>query len=383
MRKLIWQNSLGDEINLTKAPFGIINWEGFSNAPLNIQSQQVPMQDGSVFLDALIENRDLSVTLSIQDGNDLEKRYELERQLIKILNPKLGEGYLIYTNDFISKRIKCVPQIPLFPNKNSNDPGTQKGELAWTACEPYWEDLEETSIFLKAGSRKIVENNGDVVTGIKIDLFTNNVSNPQVKSFTENKLIKLNGSFQNGIQINTNVGQKQVTTEELIFNLSNIIVTLYSVTYSESLALFVAVGQNGIILTSSDGINWSSILSGVSTTLQSVTYSESLGLFVIVGNSGTILTSSDGINWTSRTSGVSTILYSVTYLESLGLFVIVGQSEIILKSSFTLAENLISTLTPDSDMRLNLEVGKNEILLSKFSGNLNGRIIFRQKYIGV
>ena len=383
MRKLVWQNSLGDEINLTKSPFGVINWEGFSNAPLNIQSQQVPMQDGSVFLDALIENRDLNVTLSIQDGNDLEKRYELERQLIHILNPKLGEGYLIYTNDFISKRIKCIPQIPLFPNKNSNDPGTQKGELAWTACEPYWEDLEETSIFLRAGSQTQIINNGDTKIGMKIDFFTNDVTEPQIKSFTENKTIKLNGNFQNEINIETNFGKKKITTRELIFNLSNIGVNLYSITYSESLGLFISVGNNGTILTSSDGINWTSRTSGVSKDLNSITYSESLGLFVVVGENGTILTSSDGINWTSRTSGVSTWLYSVTYSESLGLFVVVGENGTILISAFTPAENLISTLTLDSNMTLGLEVGSNELLLLKSAGNLNGKIRFRQKYIGV
>ena len=106
-------------------------------------------------------------------------------------------------------------------------------------------------------------------------------------------------------------------------------------------------------------------------------------MFVIVGYSGTILTSTDGISWTSVISGVSTILNSITCSESLGLFVVVGNSTTILKSDFTLAENLISTLTPDSDMTLGLQVGKNEILLSKSSGNLNGRIKFRQKYIGV
>jgi len=36
-------------------------------------------------------------------------------------------------------------------------------------------------------------------------------------------------------------------------------------------------------------------------------------LFVVVGNAGTILTSSDGVTWTSRTSGTSGSLYNVTY----------------------------------------------------------------------
>ena len=102
-----------------------------------------------------------------------------------------------------------------------------------------------------------------------------------------------------------------------------------------------------------------------------------------VGFSGIILTSSDGVNWTSITSGISINLNSVTCSENLGMFLIVGVDGIILKSDFALAENLISTLTPNSDMTLSLEVGKNEILLSKTSGNLNGRIKYRQKYIGV
>ena len=37
--------------------------------------------------------------------------------------------------------------------------------------------------------------------------------------------------------------------------------------------------------------------------------------YVAVGNSGTILTSSDGTTWTSRTSGTSNTLNGVTYRE--------------------------------------------------------------------
>ena len=102
MQKLVWQNANGDEINLTGGNYGITEWEGFSNASLNIQNQQVPFQDGAVFLDALIEPRELSVTLKMQDKGNLEERYRMRRELIHILNPKLGEGHLIYTNDFIS-----------------------------------------------------------------------------------------------------------------------------------------------------------------------------------------------------------------------------------------------------------------------------------------
>jgi hypothetical protein len=106
MQKLVWQNANGLEIDLTNGNYGITEWQGFSNTSLTIQQQQVPFQDGGVFLDALIGQRELTVTLAIQDNNNLETRYEKRRELISALNPKLGEGYLIYTNDFISKRIK-------------------------------------------------------------------------------------------------------------------------------------------------------------------------------------------------------------------------------------------------------------------------------------
>ena len=51
--------------------------------------------------------------------------------------------------------------------------------------------------------------------------------------------------------------------------------------------------------------------------LEGITYGNSI--FVTVGRgedgSGTIMTSSDGINWTSRTSGTTNNLWFVTYKE--------------------------------------------------------------------
>ena len=424
MQKLIFRNANGTEIDLTSGDYGITEWEGFSADDLNIQTQSVPFQDGAVFLDALMNQRELTVTVAMQDNNDLEKRYRLRREMISSMNPKLGEGVLIYTNDYLSKQIHVVPQLPVFQNKNSNDSGTPKAQCSFTACEPYWEDLEETSIFIKAGSRTPILNEGDVPTGVKVDLFTTDVTNPQVKNFAENKLVKLNGTFQIGIKIDTNVGKKQILSQEIVIGLSNIGVTLNATAYSEDLELFVTIGRSGTILTSSDGINWTPKNSGVDVDLNSIVYSEELNIFVIVGAVGRILTSSDGINWSRKTSGVNVDLKDITYSEDLGLFVvaggngtiltssdginwkvlnsgitntldgvsynkeqgsffIVGNQGMILKSTFTQEENLISSLTPDSNMTLGLEVGSNDFLLSKQSGNLSGRVTYRQKYIGV
>ena len=383
MQKLIFRNANGVEVDLTSGDFGITDWKGFSDVSLNLQTQQVPFQDGSVYLDGLLGNREISVTLAVNDNNDLEKRYELRRNLIEILNPKLGEGTLIYKNDYLMRQIKGVPLLPVFKNKNSNDRETLKASLAWTCPNPYWEDVEETRIHLTAGARQAVRNDGDVPCQVKVDLFTNGVTNPQIKNFTENKKIHLNGTFTNGININTNVGEKSVSTEELEFKLSNFGSALFSITYSESLGLFVAVGYSGTILTSTDGITWISRTSGTSQFLYSVTYSESLGLFVAVGNGGTILTSTDGITWNDINGSIKTPLNSVLSVDSLNLFIAVGYSNQILLSGFTLYKNLISSLSADSDMTLSLEKGNNDILLNRTSGSLSGQIRYRQKYIGV
>jgi hypothetical protein len=75
--------------------------------------------------------------------------------------------------------------------------------------------------------------------------------------------------------------------------------------------LFVATGENGTILTSSDGVNWASRTSGTSNFLQAVTFGNNI--FVAVGSNGTVLTSPNGITWTSRTGGTSNVLYAVIF----------------------------------------------------------------------
>ena len=58
---------------------------------------------------------------------------------------------------------------------------------------------------------------------------------------------------------------------------------------TSSNGLFVTVGDNGIILTSSDGTTWDNRISGTTNNLYGVTYGNST--FVTVGDNGTILTS--------------------------------------------------------------------------------------------
>jgi photosystem II stability/assembly factor-like uncharacterized protein len=298
MQKLVWINSKGTEINLTSGDYGITEWEGFSACDVEVQTQNVPFQDGSVFLDALLNNRELSVTLAINDGKDLEKRYRLRRELISALNPKLGEGYLIYTNDFISKRIKCLAQMPVFPTHNSDKAGTPKASLSWTACDPYWEDLEETEVLIKKGTVSVIENNGDLKTPIQIKILNGNIENPIIENRTSKQLIKINSTLvDKSVVINTGIGDKKVyETLDKINLISN-----YSLThlcYSEDLKCFVGVSKTEILI-SKDSVVWNVIKPNISISedLNYILYSKRLSSFFVVGNNGTLLKSNDALIW--------------------------------------------------------------------------------------
>jgi len=331
MQKLVWENSLGDKVDLTSGNYGITEWEGFSNASLNIQSQQVPFQDGAVFLDALLNQRELSVTLKMQDNGNLEERYRMRRELIHVLNPKLGEGYLIYTNDFTSKRIKCVPQIPLFKTHNSNDSGTPEASLAWTACEPYWEDIEERNITIGVSGITNIENNGDIPAQLKIKYSTGFARNPRLTNVTQNTFIEYEGILNNVLHIDTNFGKKSATKESINFNVENVSNIINSVLYCKTIKKFIAIGDSYTYALSEDGINWEYYKTDI-RYLSALCYSESLNIIVAVGSSGSIITSDDGINWTSRESGITEGLTSVIFVTELNYFVAVGANSKILKS---------------------------------------------------
>jgi hypothetical protein len=98
--------------------------------------------------------------------------------------------------------------------------------------------------------------------------------------------------------------------------------TLYGIVFANN--LFVAVGSPGVILTSQDGVSWSKKSLGSAQILKSVAYGY--GTFVIVGSAGVLLTSTDGQNWTQRQNGLDN-LNDVAYLNY--IFVAVGSNGVI------------------------------------------------------
>jgi hypothetical protein len=83
---------------------------------------------------------------------------------------------------------------------------------------------------------------------------------------------------------------------------------------------FVALGTEGDLLTSSDGVKWRKPALGTTGWLEEAAYGN--GVFAVVGSDDTVLTSLDGITWIVRHSGLSVNFNGIIFAE--GMFVASG-----------------------------------------------------------
>jgi hypothetical protein len=72
---------------------------------------------------------------------------------------------------------------------------------------------------------------------------------------------------------------------------------------------YVAVGDEGTLITSDDAVSWTKQDSVA--TIWDVSFGK--GHFVAVGDAGRILTSEDGLKWQRRSSGTTGVLYCIAY----------------------------------------------------------------------
>ena len=104
-------------------------------------------------------------------------------------------------------------------------------------------------------------------------------------------------------------------------------------------------------------------------------------MFVAVGEDGIIMTSFNGLEWDITYNSFHENLYEVCYSEKLNMFVITSGIN-LLYSKFVDGENIIDYLTENSDMNFSIAVGKNKLIISG-DGNLNIRFKYKQRYLGV
>jgi hypothetical protein len=74
----------------------------------------------------------------------------------------------------------------------------------------------------------------------------------------------------------------------------------------------VAVGENGTIVYSADGISWAAASSGTGQTLRGVFF-DGATTWVAAGQGGTIVNSSDSVTWSAQVSGNTDALWGTTF----------------------------------------------------------------------
>lgn len=105
---------------------------------------------------------------------------------------------------------------------------------------------------------------------------------------------------------------------------------LYSIAPVSGSGSAVAVGANGsIVVTKDAGSSWVSTTSPTNNNLYAVILS-SQRVNIAVGGNGTILTSTDGISWQAQNSGTSSTLLTANYVN--GEYVVGGTNNTILVS---------------------------------------------------
>ena len=372
MQKLVFTNANGESVDFTDFEnYCVTSWEGFANVSQEVQSQTVPFHDGSVYIDTLLNDRDLTVTVAMNDRGNLQRRYELKKNLISILNPKMGIGKLVYTNDYLSRQISVVTEIPVFPTKNINDKGTLKFSVTFTANDPYWEDMNETEITVHNHETVSIDNDSDFPINVKM-LIDGASENPSIYNLSNQSTVSLRGNFDN-LEISSLFGKKSVTSTEnkFIYNagkfkmivandiqlmeVSNGVVVkdvfgnvtecfdfengseFVDMVYSRYFGLYIGVKywydsdlDNNYcdIYTSSDGLNWNHTRksSGYSGAPNKICVDDKHGKILILNESFSMV-STDTINWQWNDISAAremTTLTDCVYCNGLNLFIAVG-----------------------------------------------------------
>lgn len=218
METITFTNSLGQSFKFADAPFFIQNVEGLGDLSANIQSQKSPYQDGSTYLDAIFDEREITVDFLIVANRESTSTYgdisEMREYIATIVNAKLGPGVLTYENERVTRLITCIADsVPLFPDNGDRTLSLQKASITFIAHKPYWRSTkiaEEPTFkplfqfpFMNAfqmgiqQEKRLINNDGNAAIPIQVE-FYGPALNPKIINNTTGEFIKINQELKEG-----------------------------------------------------------------------------------------------------------------------------------------------------------------------------------------
>ncbi len=138
-------------------------------------------------------------------------------------------------------------------------------------------------------------------------------------------------AFGNGVFVGTFGTAVRVTTDGDTLNAPSLPVTALLSNVAFVNGQFVAVGENGTILTASGAAtSWAQRTSGTTARLHAVAYGN--GHYLAVGDGGVVVDSTDGASWTVRSANTPANLLGIAFGGA--YFVAVGEGGVIRVSDF-------------------------------------------------
>lgn len=212
-------NSRGVAVDIYSAPYQLISIEGLGEVEADIQTTKSPFQQGSTFIDAQLNPRNISIQLTIR-GKTEEELVANRRKLSDAFNPAAGLGYFEYTDVTGSKVLYAVPtSVPYYPDGRGNrSPNFQKALINLIAPNPLFTDAMPTSIrledyvanfhfpfhfpvyFAARGDLGTIINEGSMPAPVKIT-FRGPALNPRVTKVATGETIKIKREIPEGFEL--------------------------------------------------------------------------------------------------------------------------------------------------------------------------------------
>lgn len=230
---LKYTNEAGEYILFGGDDVKVIELEGFGEVNADIQMQKAPYQDGSSFIDSVLQERHLYISFAIR-GAKYKNLADMRRKLGKVFNPKV-RGSLSLKHEGGEYEIPCYPShVPNFPDDGTDAIGRmQTVGVDLVAPSPYWlssTDSVEQLVTFSGGltfplnlptifgnqdsdaKSRLIENVGDSPAPIEVTFEGPATSPIRIENETTGEFIEVAQSLLVGekLWISTAFGNKRV-----------------------------------------------------------------------------------------------------------------------------------------------------------------------------
>lgn len=231
-RKLIAVNG-NDKLEITKKPYWLGKCTGLDGMKASLVTSQGFDQDGTTLVNAMVEDRIITLNGQIKGDTTAQMEY-LRLRLLEIFKLK-SDITLIQTYGGVTRQITCqVTKAPTF--QFSNVTSVQSYTISMTACDPYWTDENEIVIYaadwesafhfpfispidegfitgMKSTSLiKSLYNASNIEIPLTIVFLANGtLENPNIFSLTTREELKIICEMHAGDQIIVSTSEKKIT----------------------------------------------------------------------------------------------------------------------------------------------------------------------------